>query len=407
MHRLPARAVQTITAVGKHADGGGLYLIVTQSGSKNWIFRYSLDGRSREAGLGSARDVSLADARTKAAEHRALIARRIDPLSVRSTIAPIFAQVADDYIRDQAPRWRDPKAVRDWTNSLRVHALALLAMPVDAIEVSDVLALLRPLWQTKPEIASKVRGRIERVLDAAVVLGHRKDNPARWKGGLALVLPPPKRLVRGHHAALPYEQAPAFIAALRERSADSARLLEFLILTAARSGEARGARWSEISFADAVWTIPAERMKAEKEHRVPLVRRALEILAGQKEAQKGQRPTDLVFPNEYGREPSVNVFNALFRRQKIAGITTHGFRSTFRDWAGNETEHAREIIEGALAHAVGDATERAYRRSDALERRRKLMEAWAAYLEAGASDDTKASAKAPEQEISGQSESAV
>lgn len=382
MNRLPARAVQSITAVGRHPDGGGLYLVVTASGSKNWALRFIFAGRAREAGLGSARDVSLADARARAAEFRAAIARGVDPLEAgETTTAPLFAHIADQFIRDQTPRWRDPKAPRDWTNSLRDHAAGLLAKPVDAIGTEDVLAALRPIWQAKPEIASKVRSRIERVLDAAIALGHRKDNPARWKGGIAALLPPPKTLTRGHHAALPYAGLPAFVASLRQRPAEAARMLEFLILTATRSGEARGARWDEIRMDDALWIIPASRMKAGKEHRVPLTPRAVAILKAQQHEQKERRArSELVFPNDEGREPSVNVFGALFKRMGIAGITTHGFRSTFRDWAGNETEHAREIIEAALAHAVGDATERAYRRSDALDRRRVLMEDWERFV---------------------------
>lgn len=378
MNRLPARAIQSITAVGRHADGGGLYLVVTPSGSKNWAFRFTLDGKSREAGFGSARDVSLADARARASEFRAAIAKGVDPLETgEAEPAPLFAHIADQFIKDQLPNWRDVRRGQNWTNSLRDHAKNMLAMPVDTIGAEDVLAALRPIWQTKPDTASKVRGRIERILDAAIALGHRKDNPARWKGGLAALLPPPKKLTRGHHAALPYTDLPAFVASLRQRPADAARLLEFLILTATRSGEARGARWDEIRLAEGLWIIPANRMKAGKEHRVPLGSRAVAILKDQQQAQKrrGIR-SDLVFPNDYGREPSVNVFNALFKRMGVAGITAHGFRSTFRDWAGNETEHAREVIEAALAHAVGDATERAYRRSDALERRRALMKDW-------------------------------
>jgi integrase len=393
LHRLPARAVQGITAVGRHPDGGGLYLIVTASGSKNWVLRFTHKGRAREAGLGSARDVSLADARARAAELRAALAKGVDPLEVEETkAAPLFAHIADQFIRDQTPRWRDPKAVRDWTNSLRDHAAGLLAKPVDAIGTEDILACLRPIWQTKPQIASKVRGRIERILDAAVALGHRQDNPARWKGGIAALLPPPKKLVRGHHAALAYARVPEFVASLRQRPAHAARMLEFLILTAARSGEVRGARWEEIRMDEALWIIPANRMKAKKEHRVPLTPRAIAILKAQAQDRQAQNRqahdrtgrrarADLVFPNNRGQESSVNVFGALFRRMGMAEITAHGFRSSFADWAGNETGHAREVIEAALAHAVGDATERAYRRSDALAKRRKLMEDWERFIE--------------------------
>lgn len=339
--------------------------------------RYALNGRTREAGLGSARDVPLADARARAAEFRAALARGKDPLVTKPVAAPLFAEIADQFIRDQAANWRDARRVSNWTNSLRDHAGGLLAKPVDQITTGDLLGALRPIWQAKPETASKVRGRIERILDAAIALRHRTDNPARWKGGLAALLPPRKRLTKGHHAAMGYADLPWFVDALRQREAGAARLLEFLILTATRSGEARGATWDEIDLDGALWTVPAGRMKAGKEHRVPLTGRAVEILGVQRDKTGG---SGLAFPNEQGQVPSVNVFGALFKRMGVAGITTHGFRSTFRDWAGNETEHAREVIEQALAHAVGDATERAYRRSDALDRRRALMEDWERFV---------------------------
>jgi integrase len=341
--------------------------------------RYTIEGKAREAGLGSARDVTLAEARLKAAEFRAVIARGDDPLASKPKAkAPLFAEIADQFIRDQAPNWRDQRRATNWTNSLRDHARAMLAIPVDQITRDDVLAALRPIWHVKPETASKVRGRIERILDAAIVLGHRTENPARWKGGLAALLPPRKRLTKGHHAAMPYRELPAFVAALRRRDAVAARMLEFLILTAARSGEVRGATWDEVDLDAALWTVPARRMKAARDHRVPLVARAIEIL--RERARGGVKNAGLVFPNYSGAPHSVNVFGALFRRMGIAGITTHGFRSSFRDWAGDETEHPREVTEAALAHAVGDETELAYRRSDALARRRHLMEEWERFV---------------------------
>jgi integrase len=378
-NKLPARAVQSISTTGKYADGGGLYLVVTASGSKNWAMRYTFEGKAREAGLGSARDVTLAEARLKAAEFRAVIARGDDPLASKPKAkAPLFAEIADQFIRDQSPNWRDQRRATNWTNSLRDHARAMLAIPVDQVTRDDVLAALRPIWHVKPETASKVRGRIERILDAAIVLGHRTENPARWKGGLAALLPPRKRLTKGHHAAMPYRELPAFVATLRRRDAVAARMLEFLILTAARSGEVRGATWDEIDLDAALWTVPAHRMKAARDHRVPLVARAIEIL--RERARGGARSAGLVFPNDRGEAHSVNVFGALFRRIGVTGVTTHGFRSSFRDWAGDETEHPREVTEAALAHAVGDATELAYRRSDALARRRRLMEEWAGFV---------------------------
>jgi integrase len=249
---------------------------------------------------------------------------------------------------------------------------------VDAIWTEDVLAALKPLWLTKPETASRLRGRIERVLSAAKAKGLRTgENPAAWRGHLDNILPKRSQLSRGHHAAMPYADLPAFMTRLREREAIAACCLEFLILTAARSGEALGVRWSEIDEATKVWGIPKERMKASREHRVPLTDRALAIL----DEMKGARVSEFVFPGQKAGSPlSVMALEMILRRMGV-DVTTHGFRSTFRDWAGNETSFPREICEHALAHSVGDKAEQSYRRSDALEKRRALMSAWAGYIE--------------------------
>jgi len=263
--------------------------------------------------------------------------------------------------------------------TLTVYAATLRDKPVDTIETADVLAVLRPIWQAKPETASRVRGRIERVLSAAKAKGYRNgENPAAWRGHLDNLLPKRAHLSRGHHAAMDYKGVSAFVGDLRERDAMAARALEYTILTAARSGEVLGSVWSEIDLDAKVWTIPPERMKAAREHRVPLSARALEILLEAKSA----RVSDFVFPGRVSGKPlSVMAFEMVLRRMRIENVTVHGFRSAFRDWAGEETHFARELAEHALAHVLGDRAEQAYRRGNALEKRRALMEAWAAFCE--------------------------
>jgi integrase len=255
----------------------------------------------------------------------------------------------------------------------------LRAKPVDTIGTDDVLAILKPIWTTKAETASRVRGRIEKVLDAAKAKGFREgENPARWRGHLDHLLPKPSKLARGHHAAMPYEIVAAFVGDLREREATAALALEFCILTAARSGEVLGARWPEFDLDKKIWTVPANRMKAGREHRVPLSARAVSILKQLEKIKTGE----FVFPGQARNRPLSNMaMEMVLRRMKIENATVHGFRSSFRDWAGNVSSFPREVTETALAHVIGDKAEQAYRRSDALDKRRKLMEAWAAYCE--------------------------
>lgn len=388
VNKLSARRVQTITETGRHSDGGGLYLVVDAAGSKRWVMLYRLAGKRREMGLGPIGGVSLARARELAAEARALIAGGVDPIEARRTqpaaaqpIAPpmTFGAVADAYMRAQESSWRSPVHRRQWRQTLEVHAASLWTMPVGQVDTEAVLRVLRPIWQAKPETAQRLRGRIERVLNAARAGGHRSgENPALWRGHLDFLLPPARKLVRGHHAAMAYRDVPAFVAAIRGRAATSARALELIILTAARSGEVRGMIWAEVDSAAALWIVPGARMKGGREHRVPLSPPALDLLTRWRPADAN--PADLVFQNRDGHKLSDMAFEALFRRGKTPEITTHGFRSAFRDWAGDATDHAREVIEAALAHAVGDATERAYRRGDALDKRRALMDHWAAFV---------------------------
>jgi integrase len=333
-------------------------------------------------GLGGANSISLAKARELAAECRQIRTLGDDPIAARkgaSISTPTFGAFADQFLEAKGSGWRNEKHRAQWKMTLGVYAAPMRRKPVDTISTEDVLGVLKPIWTEKPETASRLRGRIEVVLDAARAAGHRTgENPARWKGHLAQLLSKRQKLTRGHHAALPYADVPAFVARLREQSGGAALALEFTILTAARSGEALGARWPEIDLDEKLWTVPAARMKGSREHRVPLSGQALAVLA---EARKMQTD-DYVFPGQKrGRPLSGMSMEMLLRRMKVEDVTVHGFRSSFRDWAGDKTSFPREVAEAALAHAIGDETEAAYRRSDALVKRRKLMEAWAAYCE--------------------------
>jgi integrase len=402
---LTAKSVAALTMAGKHHDGGGLFLIVRSENGrvvgKSWAFIYRSPvhrtsrktsdgttkavGRTREMGLGpfgtDTDKVSLAAARALAIGARTLIRAGKDPLDERARAAqapavhvPTFGEMADRHIEAMASSWRNAKHVAQWRTTLTDHAASLRPLPVDRIETTDVLAVLTPLWSTIPETASRLRGRIEAVLNRAKAERHRTgENPAAWRGHLEHLLPVRQKLTRGHHAALPWSDVPAFVAALRGRQGVAALVLEFTILTAARSGEVRGACWSEVDRTAKVWTVPARRMKAGVEHRVPLTPRMLAILAT---VEPMRRDDDLVFPGtRYGSPLSDMTLAALLKRMKHK-VTVHGFRSAFRDWAGSATAFPRELAEEALAHVIGSKVERAYRRQDALERRREMMIAW-------------------------------
>lgn len=382
--RLTARTAATLKP-GRHGDGGGLYLVVSPSGSRKWVYRFTFGGSVTEMGLGSAGVVSLAEAREKAHNARKLMLTGKNPIEAKRQAAinksgkPTFGAVADALIAAKETGWRNEKHRAQWRVSLANLAAPLRSRLVDQVDTAAVLAVLTPIWQTKPETASRLRGRIEAVLDAAKAQGHRSgENPAAWRGHLSHLLPKRSKLTRSHHAAMFYQDIPAFIARLRGCNTIAAIALEFAILTAARSGEIYGARWSEINFEAKVWTVPAGRMKAGHEHRVPLSDRALTIV----EKLRDGATCDIVFPSPRGRRPLSHVAMAnVLRRLQTKGATPHGFRSSFRDWAGNETQFPREVAEAALAHIVGDKAEQAYRRSDALEKRRQLMAAWASYCE--------------------------
>jgi integrase len=378
--KLTARKVETAKP-GKYSDGGNLYLIVSGSGARKWVLRFTWRGRAREMGLGSAASVPLADARERAASARRKIAQGMNPIDERRRTSgvPTFGEMADQVRETLSAGFRNEKHKAQWKSTLATYAAPLSNKPVDTVTTDDVLAILKPVWTTKPETASRVRGRIEKVLDAAKAKGFREgENPARWRGHLDHLLPRPSKLARGHHAAMPYDHVAAFVAGLREQEAIAGLALELCILTAARSGEILGMRWDEVDLNKRIWTVPAGRMKAERDHRVPLSQRATDILVSLSEGRSG----GFVFPGQRrDKSLSKEAMQMVLRRMKIKDATVHGFRSSFRDWAGNETGYPRELIETALAHVIGNQAEQAYRRSDALEKRRDLMEAWANYCE--------------------------
>jgi integrase len=375
-------------------DGGGLYLRVSATGAKSWVFRFQLDGKRRDMGLGPFPDISLADARGRASAHRRQRHDGIDPLDAkvaqrqaqRVSVAKghTFRECAAEFIQKNRPGWRNAKHAAQWTATLQTYVYPTMGdLPVSAIDTGLVVQVLDPIWVEKPETASRVRGRVEAVLDAATVRGYREGpNPAQWKGNLAHILPARSRVRKvEHHAALPFDEMPEFIAALRCREGMSARALEFAILTAARTGEALGARWGEIDLVAKVWTVPAERMKASREHRVPLSDAALAALAKARPLalmRDGESdPAAPVFPGLRRALPLSNMaFLMLLRRMGRSSITAHGFRSTFSDWAAERTGFRREVVEMALAHAVENKVEAAYRRGDLFEKRRQLMAAW-------------------------------
>lgn len=380
INKLTDAACKAASSGGRLGDGGGLYLHVKPSGSKSWAFIWKQDGNRFEMGLGAYPSVKLAKARELATAHRQAIAEGRNPIAEKQkSEIPSFLDCADTFLKSMEGQWRNEKHRAQWRMTVTEYTKPMHRKSVAEIGTDDVLKVLSPIWQEKPETASRLRGRLERILDFAKVRGWRTgENPALWRGHLKSILPARQKLTRGHHAAMPYSAVPALMRELASREAMAARGLEFLILTAARSGEVLGATWSEIDLESGVWTVPANRMKAGKEHRVPLTPRALQIVKSLHET----RISDWVFPGQRQNRPLSGMsFDKLMERIGVDQYTVHGFRSAFRDWVGDETDFAREVAEQALAHRVGDATERAYRRADALDKRRKLMEAWAAYCE--------------------------
>lgn len=387
IHRLNALRVAKEVAPGYHADGGGLYLQISPSGSRSWIYRYSLSKRAREMGLGPLSVISLAEARAEAARCRKLVAAGIDPIEERkqreraALATPnglTFRQAGADYIASQREGWKNAKHAQQWENTLDTYAYPVIGdVDVRDVDTAMIVRVLQPIWTKKNETASRVRGRIECVLDAAKVLGKRGgENPARWRGHLDKLLPKRERAKKvKHHPALPWAQIPQFMADLAERMAPAARVLHLLILTGVRTTEALEAKPEEFDLDRRVWTVPPDRMKMEKELRVPLSEPALQIV---REALK--TADGYLFPGQKKGKPLSNMAMLnMLDRMGYEGITVHGFRSTFRDWVAECTEYPDSLAEMALAHAVESKVEGAYRRGDMLERRRRMMEDWARY----------------------------
>ena len=422
-NKLTPAKVKAVSKPGLYGDGLGLYLQVSAFETKAWIFRYMLDGRARKMGLGPCHTIGLAEARQKAEEARKRLLDGCDPIEdrdaarearkaaaakVQADAARVmtFKQCADAYIKAHRAGWKNPKHAAQWeatfaeTRRGRTVFPAVTAainnLPVAEIDTPLVLKVLEPIWREKTETATRVRSRIELVLSWAAAREYRKgENPARWRGHLQTMLPAPGKIARvEHHRAVPYREIGEFMAALRERQGVSARALEFTILTAVRTSEAIEARWSEFDLAEKVWTIPAERMKAGREHRVPLSARVLEILEGL------PREGDFLFPGARKDRPISNMaMLELVRGMRGMGATVHGFRSTFRDWAAEQTTYPGEMCEIALAHVVSDKTEKAYRRGDMMEKRRQLMSDWATFCETSRNQAQDASEKGGPQHV--------
>jgi integrase len=389
MRRLTARQVETLKAPGRHADGGNLYLNISKSGAKSWVFFYRFGKTQREMGLGGIATTSLGEARAKGLAALKLLKEGHDPLAARRASEMVeagrmtFGAFADDYLKAHEAKHRSAKHAGQWRSTLgTAYCGAIRNIPVSEVDTELVLKVLRPLWQKVPETATRIRGRIENVLDAAKAQGlFQGENPARWKGHLKAVLPARQRLSRGHHAALPYDALPAFMAQLRAvENSVAAKALEFCILTATRTNETLGMVWTEIDLAKGVWIIPASRMKGGYEHRIPLPPRAVQILNAMGKLSVARNPH--IFPGRAdGKSLSHVAMAHVLKRMGQKAITVHGFRSTFRDWASEQTSFPHEVCEMALAHTIGNKAEAAYRRGDLFEKRRKLMEAWQAFAD--------------------------
>ncbi|MBB3264077.1 integrase [Azospirillum sp. OGB3] len=386
---LTARKVETIRTPGLFADGNGLYLQVTATGAKTWIFRYSIGGKRRDMGLGSTTVVSLAQARDKAVEAKKVVAAGTDPLEARkaqeaaqaleAARAVTFKECAASYIESMQAGWKSAKHGAQWTSTLETYAYPLIgSLPINAIDTNLVLKVLEPIWTTKTETASRVRGRIESILDYAKVRGHRSgENPARWRGHLDHILPAKNDVVKvEHHAALHYASMPSFWPKLQVQDGMGARALELAILTATRTSEVLGAKWSEVDTERRVWIIPPERMKPGVEHRVPLTEPTLALLRKMGAIRRGE----LVFTGQTKDRPLSNMaMNMTLRRMKL-DVTPHGFRSTFRTWVAEKTHFPDDVAEAALSHTQGNKVVAAYQRGDLFEKRRLLMQAWAQFV---------------------------
>lgn len=375
INRLTARQVQTLTRPGRHADGDGLYLVVDASGAKRWTFLAMLHGRRREFGLGPVRHVTLQQAREKAQDARQAILRGEDPRKPQGP-SPVFSEASTVIISEMAPGWRGRDTEAHWKRSLLDYAEPLSKLPVDQIVTEDVVRVLKPFWRSRPESGRKLRQRIETVLDASKVKGWRSgENPARFKGHLDKLLPKQSRVVN-HRRAVPYEQMPEVMKKLAAHTTGSARAMEWTIYTVARETMTTEARWKEVT--GEVWSLGPDRMKMETGHEVPLSVQALDVLEAVKISNTG--PDALIFPGaKKGRPMSDQTMDKLLDTLGI-NASPHGFRSTFRDWAGDQTDYAEEVMETALAHVVGSGTRRAYRRRKAMEKLTALLQEWADYI---------------------------
>lgn len=388
-NRLTAMAVSKLKEPGRYADGHGLYLQVSEWGTKSWIFRYTRNGRARHMGLGPLHTLSLADARERARKARQALLDGIDPIDMRTDAKLAakaeaakritFKDAAEKYIAAHRAGWKNPKHADQWEATLRLYAYPMLAdLSVADIEIGHITNILEPIWLEKTETASRVRGRVEAVLDWATVRRHRSgDNPARWRGCLDKLLPAKTKVRKVRHMpAMPYGDVAAFIGELLEREGFSSKALQFTIFTACRTAEVTGAQWDEIDFAEKVWTVPGIRTKSGRDHRVPLSKQAVAILQEVPRVKENL----FIFPGARdGAGLSSMAMLELLREMRGDAFTVHGFRSSFRDWCAEQTNYPREIAEAALAHVLKDKTEAAYQRGDLLEKRRKLMEAWAGY----------------------------
>jgi integrase len=392
IHQLNDMEISRLKETGRHHAGAGLYIQIAPTGSKSWIYRYMLDGKARQMGLGPYPEVRLAKARAQVAKYRTTKREGVDPIKARqdnlvqlrlqAARGMTFEQCATAYIEAHGAEWRNAKHREQWGSTLRTYAYPIIGVvPIQQVDIDLVLRVLQPIWATKTETARRLRSRIEAVIDSATAMGRRQgDNPARWRGHLQTLLAAPSRVRKvEHHPALAHAEIAEFIFSLRRQGGIGARALEFLILTAARTNEVLGARWAEFNLGARHWTIPAERMKAHREHRVPLSRRSCSVLSEVRKQSTGE----FVFPGGKADRPLSNMaLLALLHRMGRDDITVHGFRSTFRDWAAEETNYPREVAEHALAHSLPDRVEGAYYRSDLFDRRKKMMAAWAAYCSA-------------------------
>ena len=390
IQQLTEAKIRTLTA-GLHHDGAGLYLQIKPGGARSWIYRFRLNNRTRDMGLGALADVSLVKARDKASAARTLVTDGIDPIEHTRTqviipaapkrnSSPTFEEVAESYMADRLKRLRSERHRYQWRQTLVDYAYPIIGkMPVNEIETNDVLAVLKPIWETKCETAARLRGRIERVLARATVEGHRSGaNPATWRGHLQEALPARSEVQPvKHFRAMDFQDVPAFMSELGRIDTIAAASLRFLILTAARTGEVIGARWNEVDWNERTWTVPAVRAKTKRNHVVPLSTGALAVLQEMEPLRSSA--DDFIFPGRNGAGQSCMTLLSLLQRRMKRAATTHGFRSCFRDWCGDEGDVPRDLAGASLADVIKDATERAYRRKTAVERRRRVMQQWCDY----------------------------